>query len=383
MSIIQTNPIKPILKRETKDIECWGHRGASAHLPENTLASFQAAIQEGCDGIESDVHATSDGVVLMFHDPTLDRTTTGKGLIKTQPWKGVIEHVRTTKEPVQPIPLFEELIALLMKPENRHVTLNIDCKMQNDPERLFPEMSRIISQYPDAGTSLCPRIILGLWHPLFIPPAYKYLPQCRRYHIGFSIPIVKSYFWDHCEGFSMYFPLLMSNDGQAFLEECRKNGKEITVWTVNDQNEMRMAISWGIKAVLTDKVAAFVQLKNDIIDDPNNLSLPGLSKLTFPWSSWRYYSLAHPYFLRTQLDVMRTMCYQPGELQPVNLTELSMVSSANQVEAETETQDQSELAPVPEPIHMDNINDGKVLTGVEDLQLEAGAVNGILGKVAA
>lgn len=39
----------------------------------------------------ADVHATSDGVVLMFHDPTLDRTTTGTGTIRTQPWKGVIE----------------------------------------------------------------------------------------------------------------------------------------------------------------------------------------------------------------------------------------------------------------------------------------------------
>lgn len=39
----------------------------------------------------ADVHATSDGVILMFHDPTLDRTTTGKGLIRKQPWKGVIE----------------------------------------------------------------------------------------------------------------------------------------------------------------------------------------------------------------------------------------------------------------------------------------------------
>jgi hypothetical protein len=38
-----------------------------------------------------DVHATSDGVVLMFHDPTLDRTTTGTGLIRDQPWKGSIE----------------------------------------------------------------------------------------------------------------------------------------------------------------------------------------------------------------------------------------------------------------------------------------------------
>jgi glycerophosphoryl diester phosphodiesterase len=88
------------------------------------------------------VHITSDGVVLMFHDPTLDRTTNGTGTIRSQPWHGTIEHVRTTKEPVQPIPLFEQLIALIMEPENQHVTLNIDCKMQNDPNIMFVSTSR-------------------------------------------------------------------------------------------------------------------------------------------------------------------------------------------------------------------------------------------------
>lgn len=47
----------------------------------------------------TDVHATSDGVILMFHDPTLDRTTTGTGLIKNQPWKGVIEYVQELRVP--------------------------------------------------------------------------------------------------------------------------------------------------------------------------------------------------------------------------------------------------------------------------------------------
>nr|XP_018260788.1 glycerophosphoryl diester phosphodiesterase [Kwoniella dejecticola CBS 10117]OBR82946.1 glycerophosphoryl diester phosphodiesterase [Kwoniella dejecticola CBS 10117] len=283
----------PIPHRKPGEIECWGHRGASAHLPENTLASFRAAIKEGCDGIESDVHATSDGVVLMFHDPTLDRTTDGKGLIKNQPWKGVIENVRTVKEPIQPIPLFEELIALLMEPENQHVTLNIDCKMQNDPERLFPEMARIIAKYPNNAQTLSPRIILGLWHPLFIQPAYKYLPNCTRYHIGFSIPIIKSYFWKYCRGFSVCFPILMSAEGQKFISECREKGKEVTVWTVNDENEMRTAISWGVKAVLTDRVGKFVELKQAIVEDAAQMKISGLSRLTFPWSSWRYYSVAH------------------------------------------------------------------------------------------
>lgn len=69
----------------------------SAEADTPRLASFQAAIREGANAIESDVHATSDGVVLMFHDPTLDRTTTGKGLIREQPWAGVIEYVFCTR----------------------------------------------------------------------------------------------------------------------------------------------------------------------------------------------------------------------------------------------------------------------------------------------
>ncbi|TYJ57940.1 hypothetical protein B9479_001295 [Cryptococcus floricola] len=385
--------------RQPKDIECWGHRGASAHLPENTLASFRAAISEGCDGIESDVHATSDGVVLMFHDPTLDRTTTGKGLIKNQPYKDVIEHVRTVKEPVQPIPLFEELVALIMEPENRHVSLNIDCKMQNDPQRLFPEMARIVTSYPNYEKDLSPRIILGLWHPLFIHPAIKYLPHCRRFHIGFSIPIVKQFFWDTCEGFSMAFPLLMGKEGQAFIKECREQGKEVTVWTVNDEAEMRVAMSMGVKAVLTDKVGVFVNLKKEMVEHPEKLPLQGLEAWTFPWSHWKYYSVAHvtarlaskmflkahgslftppspsddpepptsiptlpfpapapdsslgdaastpaapsPSPLRRQTIppyVMRTVCFQPGPLTMPDLGEFSMAASGEQVEAEGPTQ---------------------------------------------
>ena len=130
-------------------------------------------------------------------------------------------HVRTTKEPVQPIPKFSELIDLLMLPDNHHVVLNvrfpltllkqIDCKMQNDPETLFPRMAEILAYdsrlcasdfrlHPGWETLLAPRLILGLWHPIFIQPAFKYLPLLRRYHIGFSLDIAHKYFWEACEG---------------------------------------------------------------------------------------------------------------------------------------------------------------------------------------
>jgi glycerophosphoryl diester phosphodiesterase len=58
-----------------------GHRGYPARYPENTLASFKGAMEAGCDMIELDVTQTRDRKVVVIHDDTLDRTTTGKGLV--------------------------------------------------------------------------------------------------------------------------------------------------------------------------------------------------------------------------------------------------------------------------------------------------------------
>jgi glycerophosphoryl diester phosphodiesterase len=58
---------------------CFAHRGSSTRAPENTLAAFEAAIKDGADAIEFDVRRTLDGVPVVLHDATLDRTTTGRG----------------------------------------------------------------------------------------------------------------------------------------------------------------------------------------------------------------------------------------------------------------------------------------------------------------
>jgi glycerophosphoryl diester phosphodiesterase len=62
-----------------------GHRGASADAPENTLASFDLALRRGADGIELDVHPSSDGVPVVIHDARLERTTSGYGPVSALP----------------------------------------------------------------------------------------------------------------------------------------------------------------------------------------------------------------------------------------------------------------------------------------------------------
>ena len=60
----------------------FAHRGASAHAPENTLAAFELALEQGADGIELDVKLSADGQVIVIHDATVDRTTGAHGRVK-------------------------------------------------------------------------------------------------------------------------------------------------------------------------------------------------------------------------------------------------------------------------------------------------------------
>ena len=60
----------------------FGHRGASARAPENTLEAFELAVQAGVDVLEMDVHLSRDGVVVVHHDASVARTTNGVGAVR-------------------------------------------------------------------------------------------------------------------------------------------------------------------------------------------------------------------------------------------------------------------------------------------------------------
>ncbi|PPQ63159.1 hypothetical protein CVT24_005799, partial [Panaeolus cyanescens] len=263
---------------------------ASSRFPENTLASFEAAIRDGAEGIESDVHVSADNVVVMFHDPDLSRTTDSKGQIKERSWYGEdgMQHVRTIKEPKQAIPTFAETIALLMQPENQHVKFNVDVKVQNDPERLFALMHDIISAQADWEARLAPRILLGLWHPCFLKAAKAKLPYCRRSHIGISPEIARKYFWDDCEAFSMAFAALTTFDGQRFRAECQSGGKKLMVWTVNEPEQMMEATRWGVNAIITDTTQTWLDLRKALQNDYEKIGAQ--YGRFFLWTTWKFYS---------------------------------------------------------------------------------------------
>lgn len=69
----------------------YAHRGASEYAPENTLSSFYLGLQQGANGIETDVQKTKDGVLVLFHDSTVDRVSDGSGKLCDFKWEDLKE----------------------------------------------------------------------------------------------------------------------------------------------------------------------------------------------------------------------------------------------------------------------------------------------------
>jgi len=128
-------------------------------------------------------------------------------------------------------------------------------------------MHKVICAQPDWETILAPRILLGLWHPRFVPSAKAYLPYCRRSYLGNSPFIARKYFWADVDAFSMHFHALATADGQKFMMECKAADKKLLVWTVNDPNHMMEAVRWGVDAILTDFTKRWIDMRTALYFD--------------------------------------------------------------------------------------------------------------------
>ncbi|MGX8680441.1 MAG: glycerophosphodiester phosphodiesterase family protein, partial [bacterium] len=102
------------------------HRGLSEFYPENTMLAFRKALDEDFDGIETDVQMTKDGVLVLLHDETIDRTSNGKGQLKSFTYKELLSYTFSNGMPYpEPIPRLDELLALMKKTDK---ILNIEIK---------------------------------------------------------------------------------------------------------------------------------------------------------------------------------------------------------------------------------------------------------------
>ena len=110
-----------------------GHRGAKGHVAENTLASFQKAMELEVDGIELDVHLSANGAIMVIHDATIDRTTSGTGFVK---------NINAAQLQLIGIPTLEEVLQLV----NKNCTINIEIKDANATNAVVQLIEKYISK---------------------------------------------------------------------------------------------------------------------------------------------------------------------------------------------------------------------------------------------
>lgn len=109
-----------------------GHRGAAGEAPENTLASFALALEQGAEGIELDVHLSKDVRIVVCHDPTLDRTTNGRGWIYEQAYEDIRKCDAgswfSERFAGERVPLLDDVFDLVPP----HILINVEVKHAYD-----------------------------------------------------------------------------------------------------------------------------------------------------------------------------------------------------------------------------------------------------------
>lgn len=254
-----------------------GHRGACAYAPENTLASFQLALDLGADGIELDVTLTKDGVPVVMHDGTVDRTTNGKGRIdqmmfaETQQldagsWfdaqyrgekiptlaqvltdiapRGIV-NIELKTEALRPWPAHSEN---LTRAQRARLSVQVFLGLFENSQ-LEAAVAQLIEQ-----TRTADRVLVSCFNPFFLRRLRALEPTLTRgYLYADFLPSFIARRW--------LLPLAQPNavhpnyamTTPAHVAWARRKGYAINVWTVDDPREAQRLADLGVDSVMTNK----------------------------------------------------------------------------------------------------------------------------------
>ncbi len=209
-----------------------GHRGAAGLEPENTLRSFRRAAEEGADALELDLRVTRDGYLVVLHDPTVDRTTSGTGSV----------HELTLAEVQQldaglgeRVPTFEEVLEATTLP------IHAELKVVEAAE---PLASGILEKAAE-------RITLISFDPEALRRVKRALPDQPVGLILSGAPP------DDAERARSLDADLVSLEAEYLnaeaVERCRRAALKVTAWTVNEPEQMQRVVELGVDGIATDR----------------------------------------------------------------------------------------------------------------------------------
>ncbi len=224
------------------------HRGYSGKYPENTMLAFRRAAEAGCDEIELDVQITKDGEVVVIHDETLDRTTSGSGLVRDF----TFEEIRKFNAAklfydglvFEPVPSFDEYCRWAAE---CGMSTNIEIKTGIYYYREIEEKTaEIIKKY-----GLEEKVMFSCFNHVSLLKMKKIFPQAKCGILVDETGIGNAAYYCKSSGFAYYHPDVRGLSDET-IEECRKEGIGINAWTINDMGDLERLYEKGCAGVITN-----------------------------------------------------------------------------------------------------------------------------------
>ena len=217
------------------------HRGGAKLRPENTMAAFDHAVSLGVDAIELDVHLSRDGQVVVIHDPTLNRTTTGAGLVAER----TAEELATFNVPT------------LRSVLERHRDMPFMVELKQDSTEMVRAVARAVDETGATG-----RVSFGS----FSQNALTQLRATGDVITSASVPevtsaLIRSKFWVRpakSRAYQLFQVPELSKAGTRvvsprFVKLARAAGLPVHVWVVDRPADVRRLLAWGVTGFITDQ----------------------------------------------------------------------------------------------------------------------------------
>jgi glycerophosphoryl diester phosphodiesterase len=221
-----------------------GHRGASAHAPENSLTSFALAAELGADAIELDIRLTADGWPIVMHDATVDRTTGGHGAVAGLTLAQVRELATADGRPV---PTLDEVFEAF----GPALLYNLELKGQG----LFGrDLATAVADRIE-GHQLASRVLVSSFNPLLL--------RRGRRHFARSTPLALIKGHRRAGPADLLFSGPAENPDYRLVDEkymarARRRGQRVFAWTVDQAAEARRLARLGVHGLITNHPAAII-----------------------------------------------------------------------------------------------------------------------------
>lgn len=230
------------------------HRGASKERPENTMAAFRRAEELNVFGLEMDVHLLPDGTMIVRHDDNLGRCENVSGSIYS------LSGAEVQKIPVgknhpgefenETMPSFGELLQWL---QTNRMFLNVEIKPGGFLSEVGERTVEALEQY-----RMRERCIISSFD-------HHILREIKQRHPEYKVGILYSQpcgdVVDYClkYGFDAIHPYyrLIS---EPLVRDCHRSGIAVNVWTVDEPDDIRRMIEWGVDSVISNDAAAAQQI---------------------------------------------------------------------------------------------------------------------------